>query len=141
MKHFKPRNKRHQEAGFSIVEAAVAVAIAGILTSAALPTFKKALVKAKLAEAQNQVSALVVQSHSKWLETEDPSAVVAACVGEAVEIGSPKWSYTCLSSDGVTLTVAATATTYDYALAGATVTGTLNLPIGTRNMVMVLPAT
>lgn len=66
MKQFKYRPKGQE--GFSIVEAAVSVAIFGVLAAAALPAFTNATIAARKVEALNTISASLLEARTANLQ-------------------------------------------------------------------------
>ena len=72
------RKQTRRPNAFTLVELLVVVAIVGILSAVALPTFISQTDKAKATEAKTMITATLKQGQAKWIEdNEDPEDTIA----------------------------------------------------------------
>lgn len=118
------RTRRAQAAGFTLIELMIVVAIIAILAAIAVPIYSNYIIRSKLTEAQNNLSALRVQMEQYFQD----NRTYVASGGTGCGVSMP----TTTSSNGTTsiakyftYTCTATASTYTITATGA-VTQTAN---------------
>ena len=117
----KCRTKRH--AGFTLIEVMIAVAIVGILTAIALPSYRNYVIRGKLVAGTNALANMRTQMEQYYQDnrtyaTVSAPAIVTPCVANAVVAsnGTP-FTVGCSAASDVP-----TATTYTLRATG---TGTV----------------
>lgn len=100
-----------QQAGFSLIELMIAVAIVGILTSVGYPSYQKHVQKAKRSEAQAALVSFATAMEQWRVENNNDYTIPAGTSVFATQVptdGSTKTYTLTLSSDATSYTLKAT---------------------------------
>lgn len=110
------RNERNnlRQAGFTLIELMIAVAIIGILAAIALPSYSRYVVRSKLAEATSTLSDLRIKMEQYYQDNRNYGATAGAACGLAMPTSpaAKYFDYSCTTtgSSGTAQTFTLTAT-------------------------------
>lgn len=106
--------RRSQAAGFTLIELMIVVAIIAILAAIALPIYTNYVIRGKLTEAQNNLSALRVAMEQYYQDNRQYASTSnsANCGASMPQLSSQYFSYMCSpSSSGYVITASGNAGT------------------------------
>lgn len=95
--------------GFTLVEIMITVAIVGILTAVALPSYRDYVVRARLTEAFSGLSAAQPVAEQLWSNTRS-FATLGTVVPRILPADTPTFTFTASNATPSTYTVTATGT-------------------------------
>jgi type IV pilus assembly protein PilE len=109
------RTRCRQAAGFTLIELMIVVAIIAILAAIAVPIYSDYITRGKLAEAQNNLSALRVQMEQYFQDNRSYADGSGNCGATMPTTGSNStvkyFTYTCaITTSGYTITAAGATT-------------------------------
>ncbi|WP_283151369.1 type IV pilin protein [Silvimonas soli] len=118
--------KHHRTAGFTLVELMITVAVVAILTSIAIPSYQNYVIRSKLANAINGLSAMQAAMEQYFQDnrvyTDASAAVLAPCDGPANSRTFGDFIVSCSAITATTYTLQAVPVVATGSLAGFTYT-------------------
>ncbi|MDB5793729.1 MAG: pilE3 [Noviherbaspirillum sp.] len=105
-----PRLIKYKAIGFTLIELLIAIAVVGILTTIALPSYRDYLTRGKIPEATTTLSTMRVQLEQYYQDNRNYGSTASAC-GVAAPAGTTNFTYSCnAGAGGTNQTFTATAT-------------------------------
>lgn len=102
-----PARRAYRGNGFTLIELMITVAVVGILTMIALPSYRDYVKRGKLTEAFNQMSACALNFGQYYQDNRTYATITLATTCPA----TPNFTYTLPSATATTYTLQATAST------------------------------
>jgi type IV pilus assembly protein PilE len=99
-------NRQDRAAGFTLIEMMIVVAIIGILAAIALPSYRNYVLRGKIVDATNTLSAMRAKMEQFYQDNRSYSGSSSAC-GSASSYDTTNFKFSCSTSDS-TYTITAT---------------------------------
>jgi type IV pilus assembly protein PilE len=87
-------NSNERQAGFTLIELMIAVAVVGILASIAVPSYRDYLTRGKIPEATTALSNMRVQMEQYYQDNRNYGSTAAVC-GVAAPAATSNFTYAC----------------------------------------------
>lgn len=100
---------RNRNAGFTLIELMIVVAVIGILSAIALPAYKNYIIRGRIPEATSNMSSAQVQMEQWFQDNRSYQRAGGGC-GVNMPTGS-YFTLTCVAPTATTFTITATGTT------------------------------